>query len=96
LKFRTQGKSSKQASSTRRAVTRRIGGCHHAKGLEDLIRFWLGHANKSVTVLYSKLKDDVTFRKKVVEEVGIGFELPAEKVEVAPCCTHTETLSHVG
>jgi len=65
---------------------------------EDLIRFWLGHANKSITDLYSKLKDDVTFRKKVVEEVGIGFELPAEppeKVEVAPYCTHTEVLSHV-
>ena len=50
---------------------------------EDLIRFWLGHANKSVTDLYSKLKEDVTFRKKVTEEVGIGFELPAEKPEVA-------------
>jgi hypothetical protein len=40
-----------------------------------LIRFWLGHANKSVTGLGSKLKDDVTFREKVAEEVGIGFEL---------------------
>ena len=63
---------------------------------EDLIRFWLGHANKSVADLYSKLKDDLTFRKKIAEEVGIGFELPAEKVEVAPCCTHTEMLSHVA
>ncbi len=51
---------------------------------EDLIRFWLGHANKSVTDLYSKLKEDVTLRKKVAEEVGIGFELPAEKPGVAP------------
>ncbi|MFZ3331935.1 MAG: site-specific integrase, partial [Candidatus Acidiferrales bacterium] len=56
---------------------------------EDLIRFWLGHANRSVTDLYSKLKDDVTFRKKVAEELGIGFELPVEKTEVAPNCTHT-------
>jgi integrase len=63
---------------------------------EDLIRFWLGHANQSVTDMYSKLKDDVTFRKKVAEEVGIGFELPAEKPEVAPCCTHTQLLSHVA
>ena len=42
---------------------------------EDLIRFWLGHANKSITDSYSKLKEDVMFRKKVAEQVGIGFEL---------------------
>jgi len=66
---------------------------------EDLIRFWLGHANKTVTDLYSKLKDDVTFRKKVVEEVGIGFELPeepAENAEVAPYCTHRRSCISLG
>jgi integrase len=63
---------------------------------EDLIRFWLGHANKNVTDRYSKLNEDVTFRKKVAEEVGIGFELPAEKPGVAPYCTHREVLSHVA
>ena len=60
---------------------------------EDLIRFWLGHANKSITDVYSKLKDDVTFRKQVVEQLGIGFELPVEKLEVAPNCTQSELLS---
>ena len=60
---------------------------------EDLIRFWLGHANKSVTDVYSKLKDDVVFRKKVAEQVGIGFELPVEKPEVAPICTQSESVS---
>jgi integrase len=59
---------------------------------EDLIRFWLGHANKSVTDEYSKLKDDVAFRKKVAEQVGVGFE-PPEKPEVAPKCTQSELLS---
>jgi integrase len=63
---------------------------------EDLIRFWLGHANKSVTDVYSKLKEDVPFRKKVAEQVGIGFDLPAEKIEVAPNCTQSESLSHVA
>jgi hypothetical protein len=61
-----------------------------------LIRFWLGHANKSVTDVYNKLKEDVTFRKKIVEEVGIGFEIPAEKPGVAPYCTHREVLLHVA
>jgi len=60
---------------------------------EDLVRFWLGHANKSVTDDYSKLKEDVTFRKKVAEQVGIGFELPSKKLEVAPNCTQSELLS---
>ena len=60
---------------------------------EDLIRFWLGHANKSVTDDYSKLKEDVAFRKKVAEQVGIGFELPASDTLVAPNCTQSELLS---
>ena len=63
---------------------------------KDLIRFWLGHANKSVTDVYSKLKEHVPFRKQVAEQVGIGFELPAEKPAVAPYCTHTGALSHVA
>jgi integrase len=63
---------------------------------EDLIRFWLGHANKSVTDEYSKLKEDVAFRKKVAEQVGIGFELPAEKSEVAPNCTQSESFSKIA
>ncbi len=61
---------------------------------EDLIRFWLGHANKSVTDDYSKLKEDVAFRKKVAAEVGFGFELSAKaspiQTDVAPNCTQSE------
>ncbi len=60
---------------------------------EDLIRVWLGHANRSITDAYSKFHEDVVFRKKVAEQVGIGFELSAEKLEVAPNCTQSELLS---
>jgi integrase len=60
---------------------------------EDLIRFWLGHPDKTVTDRYSKLKEGVAFRKKAAEQVGIGFELPNEKLEVAPNCTQSELLS---
>src|SRR6202023_22781 len=49
---------------------------------EDLIRFWLDHANRSITDVYCKLKEDVAFRKKVAEQVGVGFDLPIEKPEV--------------
>ena len=37
------------------------------------------HANKSVTDGDSKLKEDVPFRKKVMEQVGTGFRLPVTK-----------------
>ena len=50
----------------------------------DLERFWLGHANKTVTDDYSRLKEDVTFRKEVAEKVGIAFELPTQSSVVAP------------
>jgi integrase len=43
---------------------------------EDLIRFWLGHANKTVTDEYAKLFEDMEFRREVAESVGIGFTLP--------------------
>lgn len=59
---------------------------------EDLIRFWLGHANKTVTDSYSKLKVDVTFRQKVTEQVGIGFRLPVANPEDAPNCTQGNLL----
>ena len=43
---------------------------------EDLIKFWLGHAEQSVTDGYSKLDEDVDFRKQVAEEIGTGFVIP--------------------
>jgi integrase len=51
---------------------------------EDLITFWHGHAGKTVTDSYSKLRDDVEFRKQVANKVGLGFELPSEKAVVGP------------
>ena len=48
---------------------------------EDLLRFWIGHGDKTVTGRYAKLSEDVAFRKAQAERVGIGFNL-----EVVPCC----------
>jgi len=70
---------------------------------EDLIRFWIGHADKTVTDGYSKVKEDTSFRTVCAENVGLGFELPiqihAQKSEVAPNapnCTQGELLSNVA
>lgn len=51
---------------------------------EDLIHFWLGHAAGSVTDHYSKLKDDLEFRKQVAVRVELGFELPSAKPSIGP------------
>jgi integrase len=42
---------------------------------EDLVRFWLGHSDKTVTDGYSKLSEDVEYRREVAENVGVGFDL---------------------
>ena len=51
---------------------------------EDLLRFWVGHGDKSVTDRYAKLTQDVEFRKEWAERAGTGFSL-----EVVPCCPPT-------
>ena len=51
---------------------------------EDLIRFWLGWANKSVPDHYCRLSEDVAFRKKVAESMGLGFEILSEKSNDVP------------
>jgi integrase len=51
---------------------------------EDLITFWHGHAGKTVTDSYSKLRDDAEFRKRVANKVGLGFELPSDEAVVGP------------
>jgi hypothetical protein len=52
---------------------------------ENLIKLWLGHAEQSVTDGYSKLADDVEFRKEVTEKLGTRFEIPAyEEKPVIP------------
>ena len=67
---------------------------------EDVLRFWIGHADKNVTDGYSKVKDDVAFRQLCAANVGLGFKLPAENQTEnpmlhpnAPNCTQTVSLS---
>ena|SRR5215472_7513126 len=40
---------------------------------EDLLRFWIGHGDKSVTDRYAKIGEDEMFRKSVAAEVGTGL-----------------------
>ena len=58
---------------------------------EDLLRFWIGHADGSVTDGYSKVKEDVEFRRFTAEKAGLGFHIPtvAPKLPVAPIAPKT-------
>jgi len=40
---------------------------------EDLLRFWIGHGDRTVTDRYAKVRQDVKFRKAIAEQVGTGF-----------------------
>jgi len=44
---------------------------------KDLEHFWMGHADEEIGDLYSKLMNDVQYRKDVAERVGVGFTVPA-------------------
>ena len=50
---------------------------------EDLIAFWLGHGGKTVTDVYSRLRDDAGFRKQVVANTVLSFELPSDSAVIA-------------
>ena len=70
---------------------------------EDLLRFWIGHADKSVTDNYSSVKDDMEFRQSCAVNVGLGFELPTQiQVKkatlhpITPICTQSEIVSSVA
>jgi integrase len=60
---------------------------------EDLIKFWLGHAEESVTDGYSKLADDVEFREQVAEELGTGFVVPASMRPMRPRISEERTAA---
>jgi integrase len=50
----------------------------------DLRHFWLGHAGKSVEDDYDRMREEIGFRKQVVEKIGLGFKLPSPIVPNVP------------
>lgn len=43
---------------------------------EGLRKYWMGHADESMSDLYDKIKEDMEFRRKWAENSGFGFRLP--------------------
>jgi hypothetical protein len=56
---------------------------------EDILRFWIGHADKSLTDRYSKMKPRIESRKEWAEKAGAGFSY------LAPICTHFQTKAEI-
>jgi integrase len=49
---------------------------------EGLVQYWLGHAGKSITDGYDRVREDVEYRREVAKAVGIGFTISAIKSTV--------------
>ncbi len=64
---------------------------NHTECPEGLYKYWLGHADESMTDLYDKIKHDLSFRKEWAEHCGFGFELPS----VVPNVPKTEGKDEV-
>jgi hypothetical protein len=45
--------------------------CESRELPENLLRFWIGHGDKTVTDRYAKLSEDVAFRKAQATRVGL-------------------------
>lgn len=45
---------------------------------EDIIRFWMGHGDGSITSRYSKLSADANLRRRLCDKIGLGFRLPGD------------------
>jgi integrase len=58
---------------------------------EDLLRFWIGHADKSITDSYSRVKEDVAFRQLCAANVGLGFDLSAPLTPIEKVVSHGGT-----
>jgi hypothetical protein len=77
----------------------RVTWLRKGRAPEDLLRYWIGHSNESITSGYSMVKADVAFRKKEAEELGFGFELSSGNPDLipnAPICTQSVLISEVA
>jgi integrase len=43
---------------------------------DSLVRYWLGHSNKTITDEYTKLGEEADYRREAAASVGLGFKLP--------------------
>lgn len=57
---------------------------------EGIYKFWLGHADESMSDRYDKIREDVQFRKKWAEQCGFRFDLASVVPNVPKTMVKTE------
>jgi integrase len=62
---------------------------------EGLYKYWMAHADESMSDLYDKIKEDDAFRLEWAEKCGLGFEL-ASVVPNVPKTEQIDTLHEVA
>lgn len=51
---------------------------------EGVLHFWLGWGNEGMSGHYDQIKNDVAFRKDVVNRCGVGFKVPVSLASIEP------------
>jgi integrase len=59
----------------------RIAHLRKQRAPEGLVQFWLGHAGKSITDGYDRVREDVPYRKETSSLVGTGFSVPSVVIQ---------------
>lgn len=57
---------------------------NHTNCPEGVLHFWLGWGTEGMSGHYDQIKNDVAFRKDVVNRCGVGFDVPASLASTEP------------
>ena len=59
---------------------------------EGVLQFWLGWCSEGMSGHYDQIKNDVAFRKDVVNRCGVGFKVPVSLASIEPNEPKTEAV----
>jgi integrase len=68
---------------------------------DGLLKYWLGHADRGMSDLYDKVREDVKFRRAGAKKMGVGFAVPkslkaaktkADRIVVRRVVHHVEAI----
>jgi integrase len=57
---------------------------NHTNCPEGVLHFWLGWGTEGMSGHYDQIKNDVAFRKDVVNRCGVGFDVPVSLASIEP------------
>jgi len=57
---------------------------NHTNCPESILNFWLGWGAERMSGHYDQIKNDLVFRKDVVNRCGVGFDVPVSLASIEP------------